>query len=248
MNLSRKDLQIRYLGSYLGLLWAFIQPVIQILIFWFVFQVGFKSAPVDNYPFILWLMAAMIPWFFISDCAINTTNSIVENSYLVKKMSFQVGLLPIVKVVSAIYIHLFFIVFLMIMFLSYNYYPDLYTLQIVYYFACSVMLVLGFAWLTSSLVIFLKDIGQFVGVITQFMFWLTPIFWSMNILPEKYHKYIKLNPVYYVTEGYRGAMIDKTWFWEHPVQTLYFWLFTFVLLLTGIIVFKRLRPHFADVL
>lgn len=64
LQLSVKDLKDKYLGSYLGFLWAVIQPTISILIFWFIFQVGFKSMPVDNYPFILWLVAGIIPWFF----------------------------------------------------------------------------------------------------------------------------------------------------------------------------------------
>jgi ABC-type polysaccharide/polyol phosphate export permease len=248
VNLSKKDLQIRYLGSYLGLLWDFIQPIIQILIFWFVFQVGFKQAPVDNYPFILWLMTAMIPWFFMSDSIINSANAVVENSYLVKKMTFRVSILPVVKIGSSLYIHMFFIVFLFTMFVMYNYYPDIYTIQVFYYLCCSILLVLGISWISSALVIFLKDVGQFINVIMQFMFWLTPIFWSIDILPDKYKSLLKLNPFYYIVEGYREAFIYKTWFWEHPKQTIYFWVVTFLILATGIIIFKKLRPHFADVL
>ena len=84
MELTASDFKSRYLGSYLGLLWAFIQPVATILIFWFVFEVGFKAAPIGNFPFILWLIAGIIPWFFISDCLASSTVSVVENSYLVK--------------------------------------------------------------------------------------------------------------------------------------------------------------------
>ncbi|AJY74605.1 ABC transporter permease [Paenibacillus beijingensis] len=247
-NLAIKDVQTRYLGSFLGFAWAFVQPTVQVLIFWFVFQVGFKSAPVDNFPFILWLMAAMVPWFFISDCFLNTTNSIVESSYLVKKVVFRVSLLPVVKVVSSLFIHLFFICFLIIMFSVYKHFPDLYTLQIIYYVICSVCLVVAIGWITSSVVVFLKDVGQFVGMTVQLIFWLTPIFWSLSILPDKYKNWIKLNPVYYIVEGYRNTFIYKRWFWEFPNLTLYYWSFTLVAFGIGVIVFKRLRPHFADVL
>ncbi|SMG46531.1 ABC transporter permease [Paenibacillus aquistagni] len=248
IEMSKKDFIARYLGSFLGILWAFIQPTVQILIFWFVFQVGFKSAPVDNFPFILWLIAAMIPWFFISDSITSATTSIIDNSYLVKKVVFRVSILPITKIYSALFIHFFFIVFMITMFLIYGYNPTVYYLQILYYIFASIMLVLGVSWITSSLVIFMKDIGQIVGVLVQFGFWLTPIFYSLDIVPEKYHFLIKINPVYYIVEGYRDTFIYHKWFWEHPLLTLNFWMITFTVLALGTLIFKKLRPHFADVL
>jgi lipopolysaccharide transport system permease protein/teichoic acid transport system permease protein len=248
LEMSKKDIKARYLGSFLGILWAFIQPTVQILIFWYVFQVGFKNAPVDNFPFILWLISAMIPWFFISDSIIGSTNSIMENNYLVKKVVFRVSILPIVKIYSALFVHLFFIVFMIIMFSIYGYKPNVYYFQIIYYLFSSIILLLGISWITSSLVIFLKDIGQIIAVLVQFGFWLTPIFYSINTIPEKYHFIIKLNPFFYIVEGYRETFVYQKWFWEHPWLTLNFWIITFVFLLVGTIVFKKLRPHFADVL
>jgi lipopolysaccharide transport system permease protein/teichoic acid transport system permease protein len=247
-ELAKKDVKSRYLGSYLGAVWAFVQPTIQVLIFWFVFQVGFKSMPVDNFPFILWLISAMIPWFFVADSISGATNSILDNSYLVKKVVFRVSILPIVKIYSSLFIHLFFIVFLFFIFAIYGYYPSLYNLQIVYYMFCCLVLVLGLSWITSSLVIFLKDVGQVVAMLIQFGFWLTPIFYTLKIVPEKYHFIMKINPFYYITEGYRDAFIYKKWFWEHPLLTLNFWLITLIILALGTLVFKKLRPHFADVL
>ena len=81
LELTKKDLKQRYLGSYLGVLWAFIQPMITVLIFWFVFQVGFKSMPVDNFPFVLWLVCGMFPWFFFSDAWLSATESISQNTF-----------------------------------------------------------------------------------------------------------------------------------------------------------------------
>jgi len=248
LELSKNDFKSRYLGSYLGLIWAFIQPSIYMLIFWFVFQVGFKTMPVDNFPFILWLMTGMIPWFFFSDSLSNGANSIVENSFLVKKVIFKVSLLPFIKILSAFYIHAFFLVFLTVMFLYYGYVPNIYSLQIFYYLFALVMLLIGLTLLTSSLVVFLKDIGQIINMVLQFGFWLTPIFWSFNILPKEYHNIMQYNPLYYIVEGYRDSMISYQWFWEKPVLTIHYWVFTIIIFLIGTFVFKRLRPHFADVL
>jgi len=232
----------------LGIFWAFIQPTAMIAIFWFVFQVGFKSQPVDNFPFILWLVAGMFPWFYFSEGFSAGTQSIISNSFLVKKIVFRVSLLPLIPLLSALAIHLFFILFMFAMFLYYSYTPTLYWLQIIYYlFALSVLL-MGLSWLTSSIVVFFKDLGQFVAIIIQFGFWLTPIFWNITTIPQQYHWIIKLNPLAYIIEGYRNSMIYHKWFWEDLSMTLYFWILTGIIFILGSKTFQKLRPHFADVL
>jgi len=210
--------------------------------------VGFKAQPVDDFPFILWIIAGMFPWFFFAEGLSNGTSSIVANSFLVKKIVFRVSLLPIVSLMSALLIHAFFILFMFAMFMYYGYSPEIYWLQIPYYLFATMVLLLGLSWLTSSIVVFFKDMGQFVAMIIQFGFWLTPIFWSMKMVPEKYVWLIKLNPVVYIIEGYRNSMIYHQWFWESINMTVYFWLVTVVIFILGGLTFKKLRPHFADVL
>ena len=247
-QLTARDFKSRYLGSYLGLLWAFINPVVTILIFWFVFQVGFKSAPVGDFPFILWLITGIVPWFFIAETLISGTGAVVENSYLVKKIVFRVSMLPVVKLLSALIVHIFFIMVIFLIFSLYGFYPGIYSIQVIYYSFSAIVLLLGVTWLTSSLVVFLKDVGQLISILVQFGFWLTPIFWSLQMIPQKYQIYLKLNPVYYIIQGYRDSFIHNVWFWEHPLYTAYYWVFTGVVFLFGAVVFTRLRPHFADVL
>lgn len=248
LQLTARDFNSRYLGSYLGLLWAFIQPVVTILIFWFVFEIGFKSTPVDDVPFILWLITGIIPWFFMSDSLASGTGSVVENSHLVKKIVFRVSMLPVVKLLSALVVHLFFVLVIFVVFSIYGVYPGLHSLQVVYYGLSAVVLLLGLSWLTSALMVFLKDVGHLVSMLLQFGFWLTPIFWSLEMIPERYRVYLKLNPAYYIIEGYRDSFVHNVWFWEHPVHTVYYWLVTGFLFVLGAVVFSRLRPHFADVL
>jgi len=248
LQLTKNDFKQKYVGNVLGVLWALIQPTVTILIFWFVFQVGFRSQPVENFPFILWLISGMLPWFFFAEVLANGTNSVIANSFLVKKVVFRVNLLPIIPLLSALVVHLFFIFFMFGMFLYYGYAPDIYWLQIFYYlFAVSIFL-LGISWITSSIIVFFKDMGQIVSMMIQFGFWLTPIFWAIDTIPQKYHWIIKLNPVVYIIEGYRDSLIHHHWFWEKPSSTIYFWTVTVILLSIGIWTFKKLRPHFADVL
>jgi ABC-type polysaccharide/polyol phosphate export permease len=248
IELTKNDFKSRYLGSYLGLLWAFAQPLATIGILWFVFEFGFKSKPTGNYPFMLWLMAGMIPWFYLNDSISSATTSIVDKSFLVKKVVFRIGILPIIKILSALIIHVFFIAILFIMFAFYGYMPHLYTIQVLYYLFAAIILTLGLSWITSSLVVFLKDIGQIVGILLQFGFWLTPVFWQVTMLPEEYRSFITLNPFYYITEGYRDSLVNKVWFWEHGGLTIYFWCITGIIFIVGALIFRRLKPHFADVL
>jgi len=248
LSLTKNEFKQKYLGNFLGAAWAFIQPTATILIFWFVFQVGFKSKPVGDYPFILWLIAGMLPWFFFADTLANATNSVLANSFLVKKVVFRVSLLPIISILTTLLVHLFFILFMFAMFIYYGYYPNIYWLQVFYYLFALIVLLLGISWITSSVVVFFRDMGQIIAMIIQFGFWLTPIFWSIDMIPKQYHWIIKLNPLVYIIEGYRDSMIYHKWFWEHPGETIYFWSFTIAIFIIGSITFKRLRPHFADVL
>jgi lipopolysaccharide transport system permease protein/teichoic acid transport system permease protein len=248
VSLTKNDFKQKYLGSYLGIAWAFIQPVITVLIFWFVFQVGFKSQPVNDVPFILWLIAGMFPWFFFNDALSNATNAVVENSYLVKKIVFKVGFLPLIKIFSALIVHLFFVFFMYGIYMVYGYSFELYWLQIFYYLGALIVLVLGISYITSSIVVFFKDMGQLVAMLLQFGFWLTPIFWKIDMVPEAYRWIVKLNPVYYVVEGYRDSMINHIWFWEKPMMGLYFWVVALIMIVVGFSTFRKLKPHFADVL
>ncbi len=247
-DLTKKDLKQRYVGSYLGILWAFIQPTITVIIFWFVFQVGFKSMPVDNFPFVLWLVCGMFPWFFFSDAWQSATNSVVSNSFLVKKVVFRVSLLPIIQIFSALIVNLFFVGVLFVMFALYGYMPDIHNLQVFYYLFALICLTFGLSLITSSLVIFLKDVGQLVSMLLQFGFWATPVFWSYKILPVDYQWIVKMNPLFYIVEGYRNSFIYHKWFWELGFTNIGFWAATFFVAVTGVVLFRRLRPHFADVL
>lgn len=248
LQLIINDFKIKYAGNFLGVTWALIQPVFSILILWFVFQVGFKTPPRNDVPFILWLIAGMIPWFFVSESINNGTNSIINNAFLVKKVVFRIGLLPVIPLASSLIVHIFFVLVMMGMYISYSISPTLYWLQIIYYLFASFVLVLGLSWLTSAITVFMRDVSQFVSMVMQFGFWLTPIFWSIENVPEKYQWLIKLNPFFYIVEGYRNSLIYNKWFWEDPKLTLYFWIVTITIFIIGGLTFKKLRPFFADML
>ena len=250
-SLAKNDFKTKYAGSYLGIVWAFIQPIVTIMVYWFVFSVGLKSGNVDNYPFVLYLVSGIVPWFFFQDALNGGTNSLIEYNYLVKKVVFKISILPIVKIISALFVHAFFVAFALILCAVYGYFPGLYTLQILYYSACTFLFVLGLVYATSAIVIFFRDLTQIINIVLQVGVWMTPIMWDLNMLSgyPLLMKLFKLNPMYYIVSGYRDAMLGKVWFWDaHWGWTIYFWIVTTALFALGAWIFKRLKPHFADVL
>jgi len=252
LSLAKNDFKTKYAGSYLGIVWAFIQPIVTILVYWFVFSVGLKAGTVSDYPFVLYLVSGIVPWFFFQDALNGGTNALIEYNYLVKKVVFKISILPIVKIISALFVHVFFVVFALILCACYGYTPSLYTLQIIYYSICTFLLVLGLVYATSAIVIFFRDLTQIISIFLQVGVWLTPIMWIVETSPLQGHpvimKILKLNPMYYIVSGYRDTFLMKTWFFQHAGWTAYFWVFTILCFLFGSWVFKRLRIHFADVL
>ncbi len=247
-ELAKQDFKSRYMGSYLGILWAFIHPIVTIGIFWFVFENGLKSRPVTDSPFVLWLIAGIVPWFFFSESLGRATNAILEKRFLVKKVVFRVSILPLVKILSALVVHLMFLVVALGLLTAYGLTPSIYTWQLLYYLTATFVLLLGLAWMTSALVVFVRDLGQVVSMTLQFGFWLTPICWPVTMVPERFRTFVELNPLYYIVRGYRESLIDHVWFWQHPRQSLFFWCITGMIFIVGGLIFKRLRPQFADVM
>lgn len=249
-KLARNDFKTKYAGSYLGIIWAFIQPVVTILVYWFVFSVGLRAGNVSEYPFVLYLVSGIVPWFFFQDALNGGTNALLEYNYLVKKVVFKISVLPIVKIISALFVHGFFVGFALVLCWCYGYGPSLATLQIFYYSACTCLLTLGLVYATSAVVVFFRDLTQIISIFLQVGVWLTPIMWDVNILANYplLMKAFKLNPMYYIVTGYRDAMLNHVWFWHHWGWTLYFWAVTIALFGIGTVIFKRLKPHFADVL
>lgn len=248
-NLSKNDFKTKYAGSYLGITWAFVQPIVTILVYWFVFEFGLKAgSPIAHVPFVVWFVSGMIPWFFFQEGLLNATNCMLEYSYLVKKVVFKISILPVVKIISALFVHLVFIGFLFVVAAIYGFYPTQYSIQLVYYSFCTFCLTLAISYATSAMVIFFKDLGQIINILLQIGMWMTPIMWSYTIVPQSLQWIVKLNPMYYIVEGYRDTFINHVWFFERYFQTVYFWVMTLGLFIIGTVIFKKLKPHFADVL
>lgn len=251
-SLAKNDFKTKYAGSYFGTVWAFVQPIVTICVYWFVFGLALRNGSDKGVPFVLWLIAGLVPWFFIQEGLTGGTNALLEYNYLVKKVVFNISVLPVVKIISAMFVHAFFVLFTIVLYAAYGKFPDLYYLQIIYYSGCVFMLVLGLSYATSAIVIFFRDLTQIINIVLQVGVWLTPIMWIVENTPLVGYpvimKILKLNPMYYIVSGYRDIFLMKNWFWEHAGWSIYFWVFTALCFAFGSWVFNRLRIHFADVL
>lgn len=254
-KLALNDFKTRYAGSYLGIVWAFIQPVVTVLVYWIVFEKGLKQGTDIvtqgiQVPYLLHLMSGLVPWFFFSEALMNGTTSLLEYNYLVKKVVFKISILPLIKIIAASFIHIFFVCFMLLVTMCYGIHPTVYWLQLIYYSFCLFMLVLATSYSTCSIVIFFRDLTQLISIGLQVGMWATPILWNISILAN--HPVLafifKLNPVYYIVNGYRGSLYGEEFIWQSPWLTLYYWALVLVLFVAGRIIFKRLKPHFADVL
>ena len=247
-GLAKNDLKARFASSLLGGVWAFIQPLITLLVLWFVFEAGFKNPPVNNVPCIIWLAPAYLVWAFFSETLVAGTNCLMEYSYLVKKVNFRVSMIPMVKILSSAFIHVGFIAFIFFMLVACGVTITIYAVQVLYYFFCTCFLLLGFCWLLAAIAPFIKDVVNIVGVFVQIGFWVTPIFWSPDGMAEWVEKILQINPMFYICQGYRDCFIDHIWFWERGNINLYFWGISAVCFVLGAFLFRKLRPQFADVL
>ncbi len=174
-----------------------------------------------------------------------------EYNYLVKKVVFKVGILPLIKTISATFIHIFFIFVLLVMYFAYGFKPSFQLIQLLYYSFCLFMLVLAITYTTSAVTVFFKDLLQIINILLQVGMWGTPILWHISSIPEKVkflEPIFRFNPIYYIIEGYRSSLFEGTWVHERWLDTLVFWGVVAILFALGAYVFKKLRPLFADVL
>ena len=246
--MAKREVAIQYVGSLLGFIWTFVNPMVMVFVFWVVFSVGFKVKPTNNVPFVVWLTAGMAIWFVFADIINGSAGLIVSNSHLIKKTFFQSQILPVIKIVQCQITHSIFLLVLIGLIIFQKMPFSFYYLQFVYYLFCMSILALGISWFVAALNVFIRDVNQIVAVVLQVGFWATPIFWDLNMMPPKLQIFFKLNPMYYIVQGYRESFIYFSPFWHHPYQTLYFWLVTAIIFVSGALVFKKLKPQFADVL
>ena len=248
-ELVRRDFQNKYLASYLGLPWAFIVPGMSIFVMWFALTYGLRVGPTaDGLHYGVWFICGIIPWLFISESISSSVGSLLEYGFLIRKTTFRVSIIPLIKILTAFTIHLVFVGILIVVCIVYDFEPGIHWLQIPYLMVATLILLLGIAWLVSALNVFTRDTGQVVYVLLPILTWLTPIMWPYSILQGNMRYMVLLNPFFYITEGYRSILLYNRSVFANAELTLFFWGVTLSFFVLGAWIFKKLSPHFADVI
>jgi ABC-type polysaccharide/polyol phosphate export permease len=248
VKLSVRELKSSNFGSAFGTVWVFVEPTLYIFLMWAVFEVGMNYKISGNRPYLPWLMSGMIGWNLFSSGNAGGTSVFRSYSYLVSRTDIDMSILPLIKILSYLYVHAIFIALTILLLLVSGGTPSPFILQIPYYTFCTAALILGMNLFFASLYLFLKDVGNIVGVFLQIGFWVSPIFWDFNLIPARFHWLLKLNPLVYIITGYRDSLIDGVPFWAHTKEAVFFWAVTTAIIFIGAFTHSRLRPHFGDVL
>jgi ABC-2 type transport system permease protein len=241
-GLVKKDLKGRYKGSVLGFLWTFINPLLQLAIYTFVFKIIMNN-PVPQY--YLHLFVALIPWIFFSSSLTTGSVSVLGQANMIKKIYFPREVIPISYTVSSfINFLLSFIIVLAVSVLS----PRPFSLT-AYLFIPAVMivqfiLVLGTALITSSLTVYLRDLEHIMGVLNMALMYLSPVVYGMDYIPERFRSIYMLNPMAGVIISYR----DILYYGKIPdLMTLFqAFLISIIILVAGWNIFGVLKKRFAE--
>jgi len=252
LRLAAHDLRTRALGSMFGFAWSFVQPFVMTVILWFVFALVANAGAIRGVPFLAWLLAGMSVWSFFSEALNQATGVFCEYAFMARKVNFQLVILPPVKIFAALAVHLVFLFIVAVVLLLNGIPISRHWLGVLYYLFAAVVLLSGLSYITAGLHVFLRDVGQMVNVALQFGFWITPVFWDFGMLPLKDHPFLvfilRLNPMVYIVEGYRNSLLFSSPFASGWGEAVYFWGIASGLLGLGALLFRKLRPQFADVL
>lgn len=236
----------QYKMHYLGAFWQVLNPLIQIGIYWFIFGLGIRGgSSVGETPFFLWLIAGLVPWFFISNTITQGSNSIYSKINLVSKMKFPVSVLPSIKIIgNSISFIIMLIITILIFFLNKT--LSGYLLQIPYYMFCLYFLLFGLTLLLSTLTTIIRDVQQMVQSIMRIMMYALPILWNVESFPRLILNMLQLNPFFYIIDGFRYSLLGGKWFFNDLSYTLYFWFVSILILLIGSCVHLKFRHKFVD--
>lgn len=250
LKLAKADIIKTYSGAALGWAWALVKPTITIFVYWFAFSIGLRQGgEINGHPFILWLVAGIVPWFFMSDMITQGAGAIRKYKYLVTKMKFPVSTIPTFVSLSKFAVHLILLVIAIVIFLAFGYRPDLYWLQLPFYMLCMLLFFIFWALFSSMLSAMSKDFLNLVKSFTTAIFWLSGIMWDVNRIHTEWLQIIlKFNPVTFIASGYRNVFIYRTWFWEDLQGLILFGITFVIMLILAAWSYKKLLKEIPDVL
>ena len=249
-KLAMADLTKTYRGAALGWMWAIIKPTVTIFVYWFAFSIGLRmSSNVNGYPYFLWLIAGVVPWFYMSEMISGGTDAIRRYGYLVTKMKFPVSTIPTFVNISKLLVHCILVFIVIVIFRLFHRALDIYYLQIPFFMLLTFVFFELWGLLSAPLGAISKDYANLIKAFITAVFWLSGIMWNPETISNgTLKKFLMINPITYLVNGYRNCFINKVWFWEQPRRLLYFVVTCAVMLVLGLIIYRKLRKEIPDVL
>lgn len=237
-------------NNYLGMAWEVLNPLIQLTIYWFVFGMGIRQGePIHGVPFAIWLISGMSVWFFINQSLIEGSKSVYTRINFISKMSFPMSAIPSYVIFSKFYGHML-LVLIVIIVLQFSGYPiSPYMIQLPYFMLSTLLFLLSVSLITSTLATIVRDVQMIVTSIVRMLLYLSPLLWIPSDPNGMVQKILMFNPLYYIIEGYRAALLGTSWYIvEHWQLTLYFWGVVILLFIIGSSLHVKFRSHFVDYL
>lgn len=240
-NLVSRDLKVKYKGSILGFFWSLLNPLVMLIVYTLAFKYIIRIK-VENFP--IFFLCAFLPWSFLSSSLSMSVGSIKDNANLVKKVYFSREILPLSIVLSNLiqFLLTFIILIPALLFFKIKLGIPLAALPLIILFQTA--FTIGLAYIVSSLNVFFSDVKHLLEIFLQVWFWLTPIIYPANLVPERYQFLYRLNPAVLFVESYRDSLLYN----KMPSISSFIALFIigFVVLTIGHLVFIRYNKRFAE--
>jgi lipopolysaccharide transport system permease protein len=252
MQMIKREVLGRYKGSVMGLAWSFFNPVFMLVVYTFVFSEIFKSrwsgagADESKTQFALVLFVGMIVLNLFSEVLNRSPGLILQNVNYVKKVIFPIEILPIVAMGAALFHNLISLAVLLAAFILFNGYLHWTVIFMPLVMLPLILVTLGISWVLAAAGVFLRDIGQTIGVITTVLMFLSPVFYPVSAVPERFQPFILANPLTFIIEQAREVLV-----WGHMPNWAGLVVYTLaatVVAWLGYALFQKARKAFADVL
>ncbi|MBD8070554.1 ABC transporter permease [Bacillus sp. PS06] len=243
-------------NNYLGILWEILNPMIQILIYWFVFGSGIRGGKaVGDIPFFQWMLAGIIVWFFVNPSILEGSKGIYKKLKMMSKMKFPMSVIPSYLVIANFYHHLMLVTIIIILLQFIGFPISIYMIQLPYFMLATVSLMISIVLITSTLTTIVRDVQMFIQAVMRMLLYLSPILWIPEVTPDSPQMtelilfIMKINPLFYIVEGYRSSLLGTGWYiLEQPLYTLYFWCVILFLFWIGSYLHVKFRRHLIDFL
>ena len=248
--LAKSDLIKTYRGAALGWAWAIVKPMVTLFVFWFAFSVGLRAGkPIAGYPFFLWLVAGMLPWFFMQELITGGAGCIRKYSHLVTKMKFPISIIPTYFNISHLYTHLILLGVTIVIFALFGHFPDVYMLQIPLYMLLMFLFFTVWSLLAGLLSAISKDFQNLVAAFSTAIFWMSGILYDVDKINHAWVRLLlKFNPVTVISSGYRKCFIYKKWFFEDKIELCCYFTTLILFTLFALWAYRKLRKEIPDVL